>query len=303
MIRPDIDVPHEQEWELWHNSFSLCSKKVRVCLAELGISYASREIQLVETGWYENISPRFLAINPAGTVPVLVHRGHPVYESHDQIVYASDQVGDAGVELLPRDPEVRQLVEHWMDRASLVGDPLEGRSQRAGHCVPGLTVPLFATTIAGTPVFEILKGFRRHPDRKRPALFLLLKALGLRRLPRVAPVIDLIRESRAGMAKHLDAVSAQLEASGGPWIAGPRFTLADVSWMVLLDRLVEADWQRCFWGEGQRPRVADWWERLQGRPSFRVAVEDVRTAGIREGIAALAAEKSSNAALREALEG
>ena len=30
-------------------------------------------------------------VNPAGTVPVLIHNGHPVYESHEQIVYI-DQV-------------------------------------------------------------------------------------------------------------------------------------------------------------------------------------------------------------------
>ena len=25
-------------------------------------------------------------VNPAGTVPVLVHQGHPVYESHEQVM-------------------------------------------------------------------------------------------------------------------------------------------------------------------------------------------------------------------------
>ncbi|MFM8409893.1 MAG: hypothetical protein ACKOCT_06410, partial [Alphaproteobacteria bacterium] len=33
-LHPEITLPHEQEWELWHNEFSLCSKKMRVCLAE-----------------------------------------------------------------------------------------------------------------------------------------------------------------------------------------------------------------------------------------------------------------------------
>ena len=32
--------------------------------------------------------PDYLSnVNPAGTVPVLVHNGHPVYESHEQILY------------------------------------------------------------------------------------------------------------------------------------------------------------------------------------------------------------------------
>ena len=34
-------------------------------------------------------------VNPAGTVPVLIHNGHPVYESHEQIVYI-DQVKKEG---------------------------------------------------------------------------------------------------------------------------------------------------------------------------------------------------------------
>jgi hypothetical protein len=36
--------------------------------------------------------PTFLNINPAGTVPVLVHKEHPIYESHEQIVYINDVI-------------------------------------------------------------------------------------------------------------------------------------------------------------------------------------------------------------------
>ena len=301
MYEPGINLPYEEEWELWHNSFSLCSKKVRVCLAELGVSWVSHEIELIETGWYQNVSPGFLAINPAGTVPVLVHEGHPVYESHDQIVYAAERAGDAAASLLPEDPELRALVDRWVDAASLVGDPLSDIASRAGHCIPGLTVPLFATTISAVPTREILKGFLRHPDRKRPVFFLLLKAFGVGGLPRLRPVIEMVRRSRNEMARHLDRASRQLEDSGGPWLAGETFTLADVSWMVLLDRLVEADWESSFWAEGQRPVIAAWWERLRARESFGKAVENVRCPAVRDGIAELAAAKMNDPALREAL--
>ena len=30
-LRPEITLPHTTEFELYHNSLSLCSKKVRVC--------------------------------------------------------------------------------------------------------------------------------------------------------------------------------------------------------------------------------------------------------------------------------
>ena len=36
-LQPSITLPHEREFELYHNQLSLCSMKTRVCLAELGI--------------------------------------------------------------------------------------------------------------------------------------------------------------------------------------------------------------------------------------------------------------------------
>ena len=33
--QPDVEIPHEQEFELYHNALSLCSMKSRVCMAEL----------------------------------------------------------------------------------------------------------------------------------------------------------------------------------------------------------------------------------------------------------------------------
>ena len=92
-LQESISLPFDQDFELYHNAFSLCSKKTRVCLAELDIDHASHHIDLIETGSYENLSRHFLAVNPQGVVPVLVHHGHPVYESHEQIRYAADHAG------------------------------------------------------------------------------------------------------------------------------------------------------------------------------------------------------------------
>ena len=85
----DLEFPHEEPFELYHNALSLCSMKTRVCLAELQIPYKSHHIDLIETGCYENIRPKLLDVNPGGTVPVMHHDGHPIYESHEQIRYAA----------------------------------------------------------------------------------------------------------------------------------------------------------------------------------------------------------------------
>lgn len=156
-LQLDITLPHRDEWELYHNSFSLCSKKLRVCMAELDLPYRSHHINLIETGCYENVGRDYLAINPAGLLPVLVHDGHPIYESHEEIVYAAAHAGSRGATLMPEDPVARAEVDSWIDCASLVGDdPTQGSDKRAGHCIPGLTLPIFATMVEHIPTREIL---------------------------------------------------------------------------------------------------------------------------------------------------
>ena len=302
-IQRDVELPHEQEWELFHNGFSLCSKKVRVCLEELGIRYAGHHVHLIETGRYENVGRAYLEVNPAGLVPVLVHEGHPIYESHEQIVYAAAHAGDGAPALLPEDAETRALVEHWVDCASLVGpDPLRGTGRRAGHCIPGLTLPLFATMVREIPYREIARGLLTHPNKERPLVFATLKLLGVERLTKLGPAWKLLRRSRRDMGAHLDALGRQLDKHGGPWIAGERFSLADVSFVVILDRLAEADWDRHFWGEGRRPAVAAYWERLRARPSWRRGIADARCAATQQGMQALRDAKTANRELRAALE-
>jgi hypothetical protein len=45
--RPEIVLPHDAEFELWHNALSLCSMNTRVCLAELAIAYRSHHVDLI----------------------------------------------------------------------------------------------------------------------------------------------------------------------------------------------------------------------------------------------------------------
>ena len=298
-----ITLDHKQEWELYHNSFSLCSKKLRVCMAELELPYHDHHVHLIETGSYENVGRDYLAVNPAGLLPVLIHKGHPIYESHDQIIYAAAQAGDRGAELLPEASELRAEVERWIDCASMVGDPIKGSEARAGHCVPALTVPIFATMVSHIATREILKGLLTHPNKERPIIFLLLKAFGIKRLPKLNPVMKMLARSRTHMGEHLDRLDEQLAKHGGPWITGERFTLADVSWMVILDRLTEADWHDYFWGGGSRPELDAYWKRLTERDSYREQVFEKRCPMTLLGIEEVKRAKQNSESLRAALEG
>ena len=302
-VHAEISLPHEDEFELYHNALSLCSKKVRVCLAELGIRYAGHHIDLIETGSYQNLSRHFLTVNPAGLVPVLVHQGHPIYESHEQIRYAADHAPAGTPVLVPADPALEAEMQRWVDLASLTGDnPIAASHASAGNAIPGLTVPLFAAMIVEIPVRRILEGLLFHRLKTRPLLFLLLRAVGIRRLGRLKPAIQVIQKSIRDMRSHLDALEATLRESGGPWILGEIFSLADVSWVPIFERMVEADSLHVFVGDGVRPAVTAYWERLRARPSYRAGVLDNAHPTVTRGRERLRAAKMANDGLRRLLE-
>lgn len=296
-LHAERTVPHRVEFELYHNDFSLCSKKIRMCLAELGIPYASHHVDLIETGSYETLSRHFLAVNPAALVPVLVHDGHPVYESHDILLYAARHSSEPDA-LVPRDEATRAVMQRWIDRSSLTGDdPTQALEASAGNCVPGLTVPLFAAMIRDIPTHRILEGLLFHRLKQRPIVFLVLKARGLAGVPALPPVRKTVVASRRRMECHLEALAQQLATSGGPWITGEQLTLADVSWAVILERLREADWVAEL--IEPRPAIAAYWQRLRTRPSWASAMDDHQHPLVRRGTERIVAEKARGGALAE----
>ena len=267
-IRNDIQLPHTTEFELYHNDFSLCSKKIRMCLAELGVPYLAHHIDLIETGSYETLSRNFLAVNPAGLVPVLVHGGHPVYELHEILLYAAEHARSA-LPLVPGDAATHALMQQWIDRSSLIGDePTKALESTAGNCVPGLTLPLFAAMIRDIPIHRIFEGLLFHRLKMRPLIFLAFKLLGLSRIGGFGPMQRMIVSSRNEMMRHLAALEHQLEQSGGAWITGSEFTLADVSWAVIFERLREACWTDVL----LTPGLMAYWRRLEARPSYGEAM-------------------------------
>ena len=268
-IDKGVDLPHEQEFELYHNSLSLCSKKARICLDELGIPYKSHQIDLIETGSYETISRHFLKVNPAGVLPTMVHNGNPVYESHDIIEYAAQQSKTPEL-LIPVGQKEKALMDYWTNKASVVGEDVEpGIPEHAGNCISVLTLPLFASGMTTTPLRFVMVGLLFHRIKFRPVVFTLFKLVGLTGALKIPLVTKMLETARHYTHKHLDELEAHLKTTG-PWIAGEQFTLADVSWMPLLERFREADWLEYFLHD--RPALSAYWQRLQARSSYQSAI-------------------------------
>ncbi|MEM9256793.1 MAG: glutathione S-transferase family protein [Pseudomonadota bacterium] len=271
-FQSDITLPHEAPFELYHNAFSTCSMKVRVCLSELGIRYVSHHIDLIETGSYENVGSAFARINPGKTVPVLVHNGHPIYESDEQISYAASLAEASSPGLVPAGGDQRELMDCWMQRAAVTHDPLNELDKSAGNAIPGLSLVLFAAMIEKIPFREIAVGYLRHFDRRRPLLFSVLKLFGMSVIQWLPLLKTMESSARLAMGEHLDALEAHLSDSDGPWITGLVFTLADVSWLAILERLRQADHLEGQVNSELRPACHAYWQALQRRDAYREAI-------------------------------
>ncbi|MCF4164903.1 glutathione S-transferase family protein [Zavarzinia compransoris] len=289
-LRADVTLPHDQEFELYGNAFSHCSRKARLVLAELGIPYRHRHVDLIETGSYGTIAPEYLRINPAGLIPVLLHGGHPVYESDEILAYAARVAGPDAPPLTPREDAGRAEMAWWIDYCSLSSsDPMGGAAERLGACIPGLTLPLFAAMIRHVPAHRIAVGLLFHFDRKRPAFFLLARLLGMRLVMRLPPIAALIEAGRAPMRGHLERVEATLRDNAGPWLLGAQFTLADISLACALLRLEETGWLARFAAGGGLDATLAYYGRVRARPSWRAAIEDMRHPLVERGVADLRA--------------
>jgi glutathione S-transferase len=84
--------------------------------------------------------------------------------------------------------------------------------------------------------------------------------------------LDILEDMTAQIGRYLDD-------SGGPWLFGPRFTLADIGAAPYVVRFEEERPGRL------RPAVAAWWARLTARPSWRAAEIGTFTADSERSVA------------------
>ena len=265
------------EWTLYHNDFSLCSRKVRICLHEVGFKYDSKHIDLIETGKYEVSSKSFLKINPVATVPVLLNKGRPIYESHEQIKFIFNSKENLNK---LEDHDVKSI-DYWTDKASMVGNPVKGHKKYAGNTIGPLTFPLFTTMLKNVSILEIMKGLISHPMKQRELIFLLLKIFGFNFI-KLPPIQNLIQSAFEELNKHLCELETELSSSKKDWLASDNFSLADISWSVILHRLDECGWSDLLFQN--KPFIKSYYGKIKERDSFKKGIVDQNNPNLEKGI-------------------
>jgi glutathione S-transferase len=232
--------------ELYHFWSSVCSVRVRMALEEKGVAWQSRYIDLFK---FDQLQPGYLAINPAGMVPTLVHNGEAICES--SVINEYIDAAFPGPALVPKDPLKAARMREF-----------------AKACDDG-----FDAIAKLTMVKYILPKLRNRwgddvlaeQASRRPTKF--LQDLHSRAV-RGEIHEEELRESKVSIEALLDRLEATLNP--GSWIVG-EFSLADISVAPFMFRL-SALGQDQFWSTSQRPRVHAWYVAISKRPSFHVAV-------------------------------
>jgi glutathione S-transferase-like protein len=143
-------TPESAMLELYHDWRSFCSIKVRLCLAEKGLTWESRFIDLMKL---EHTSPDYLKLNPNGLVPTLVRDGVAIYESTLINEYLDEVFPE--VPLMPRDPIERARARYWVKFEDDVRDGVM-------PSLPCVVPRAFAIAAAIEARFNLLSADRRR---------------------------------------------------------------------------------------------------------------------------------------------
>ncbi len=237
---------------LYHSLHSTCSQKVRLVLAEKGLAWTSEHLSLRA---FDHLQPKFLALNPAGLVPVLVDHGTMVTESRIINEYLEDAYPQPS--LLPATPEARARMRLWTRYIDLVASEAVKLPSFVKNIVPALRAMSQA---------DALVAIARIPDPHIRARWQQAATVG------IAPAD--IAPSQALLVDMLDRMDRAL--ASGPWLAGDQLSLADLDIAPFVQRLVRID---LFREVEARPRVAQWYARLAARPAYRAAMPPAGSEG------------------------
>src|SRR5262249_52786628 len=191
---------------LYDAAGSPCARRVRAVLLEKGLQWTTRVVDLTRM---EQKRPEYLALNPNGVVPTLVHDERVLYESNVITEYLDDAFPDPP--LYPRDAWERAQAKMWQAFELAMAKDLR----------PLMYPPLTGPYGRLRPRDDVLADARRSTSD--PA-----------HLDWVRRVYDgdVVSEDEA---RHLESLLVQrldrLESAldGHDWLVADRYTIADLS--------------------------------------------------------------------------
>jgi len=228
---------------LYNAPQSTCSQRVRFVLNAKKLPFEEVKLDLLAG---DQLKPDYLALNPNGVVPTLVHDGAVVIDSSVIIEYL-DEVFAQEVNFTPKAPAERAAMRALMRFI----DEMPAAAVR----VPTFNLA-FLPRFAAMSEEEFVAFAESKPLRKE--FMLKMGRAGF-------PEKDM-NEALDRLARTLERMEASILSSGGPWLQGARPTLADVAVMPAIVRMADLGLGK-MWNE--KPLIARWYDSIRAHPAFK----------------------------------
>lgn len=231
----------------YHAEPAANSLKSMICLKEKGLEFQSCYVDLHK---FEQHSDWFVAINPEGQVPVLVHDGAVITQTTVINEYLDDVFPD--LPLRPFDAVGKARVRAWnkfVDEHVMNYVSMHGWHRMVGVIARSIDSGEFEKLVERIPL----------PDQRK-------KWQTARSGFSEADLAHAIEKIVYACAK----VEKQLGESA--WIAGDMFTTADANFYSMCGMMVERMFPELEVATNY-PRLVDWRERMNERPGVKAALE------------------------------
>ncbi len=230
------------EYVLYNAPQSTCSQRVRYVLHAKGKAFEEHKLDLFRG---DQLKPEYLAINPNGVVPALVHSGSPVIDSAVIMEYLEDILGHVAP-LRPLEPLAIARMRAMMRYIDEVPTPAVR--------VPSYNLAFLPHYQAMTEE-EFLAVCESKPLRRE-----FLMKMGRSGFPQSE-----MNEALDRLQRGIDRMACWLRESGGPWLMGEDLTLADVAIMPVIVRMDDINLGRMWAGA---PEIASWLDRIRATDAF-----------------------------------
>jgi glutathione S-transferase len=225
---------------------------MRICLAEKRRAWTGHHVNLRR---FDQLEPEFLALNPAGLVPVLVDGGRALTESRFINEYLEDAYPQP--RLCAQGAYARARMRLWTRYADEVA-------------TEAVKLPSFVKNIQPElqrmPRAETLAAIERIPNAGMRARWRKAATGGIS--------ADDLKPSITRLTEMVERMDRALQDA--PWLAGAEYSLADIDIAPFVQRLVRVD---LFGPVAARPRVNDWYARMTSRTAYASAMPPAGSEG------------------------
>jgi GST-like protein len=237
---------------LYHWEPNANSGKPMLALAEKGVPYESVYTDLLS---FDQHRPEYLAINPDGTIPALVHGDRMLTESTPMMEYVDEEF--PGPPLRPKDPLERWRMRWWMRFFD-------------AYFAPSLSM-------IGWSIF-VGPAVRQRDPRELEAAIQRIPLESRRTAWRKAMFNEFSAEELAESRRRVIFCTGILEEHlrQSPWIAGKTFSLGDINGFNLGYALPFTQPQQC--NDTVTPHIMEWLRKIYERPATQETWKKGRTA-------------------------